>query len=366
MAVRPIGRALRRVDGTRRDRELQARLGALRVAIVGLEATGGYETVVAASLSAAGLPVVVVNPAQVRAFAKALGKRAKTDPIDARSSPISSRRPSPTSGRCRTRRPASWRSRRAAQPDRRDDRRRTAAPEASAEQALAEEHRAPARRPAEGTLRPRRPTSTRPCAARRPGARRRTCSPRVPGVGPTIARHRSSPSCPNSADSTAAGSPPSSASRPGRASPASGRARASSAAERASVRAALFMGAMVAVRHNPVLKAFRERLLAAGKPKMVAAHRRRSQAAHHPQRHHSRAKAMAPRLTSKTVAPPLWGRTRGGRAVLRDKRAAAHFIPPHLPPAGARACAARRSFRRGSKARSPPTRWRRCRARRAP
>jgi transposase len=39
--------------------------------------------VVAASLSATGLPVVVVNPAQVRAFAKALGKRAKTDPIDA-------------------------------------------------------------------------------------------------------------------------------------------------------------------------------------------------------------------------------------------------------------------------------------------
>ena len=41
------------------------------------------ETVVAASLAAAGLPVVVVNPAQVRAFAQALGKRAKTDPIDA-------------------------------------------------------------------------------------------------------------------------------------------------------------------------------------------------------------------------------------------------------------------------------------------
>jgi Transposase len=39
--------------------------------------------VVAAGLAAAGLPVVVVNPAQVRAFAQALGKRAKTDPIDA-------------------------------------------------------------------------------------------------------------------------------------------------------------------------------------------------------------------------------------------------------------------------------------------
>jgi transposase len=38
---------------------------------------------VAASLAAAGLPVVVVSPAQVRSFAQALGKRAKTDPIEA-------------------------------------------------------------------------------------------------------------------------------------------------------------------------------------------------------------------------------------------------------------------------------------------
>ena len=52
--------------------------------VVAIEATGGYETIVAASLSSAGLPLVVVNPAQVRAFAKALGQRAKTDPIDAR------------------------------------------------------------------------------------------------------------------------------------------------------------------------------------------------------------------------------------------------------------------------------------------
>ena len=66
-----------------RTEELRDRLGKLQVALVGLEATGGYETVVAASLSAASLPVVVVKPAQVRAFAKALGKRAKTDPIDA-------------------------------------------------------------------------------------------------------------------------------------------------------------------------------------------------------------------------------------------------------------------------------------------
>lgn len=63
--------------------ELSARLKDLSPDVVALEATGGFETVVAAGLSSAGLPVVVVNPAQVRAFARALGKRAKTDPIDA-------------------------------------------------------------------------------------------------------------------------------------------------------------------------------------------------------------------------------------------------------------------------------------------
>ena len=51
--------------------------------LIAVEATGGFETVVVASLAAASLPVVVVNPAQVRAFAVAIGRRAKTDPIDA-------------------------------------------------------------------------------------------------------------------------------------------------------------------------------------------------------------------------------------------------------------------------------------------
>jgi transposase len=62
---------------------LVERLRPLSVTAVVLEATGGFETVVAAGLGAAGLPVAVVNPVQVRAFAQALGKRAKTDPIDA-------------------------------------------------------------------------------------------------------------------------------------------------------------------------------------------------------------------------------------------------------------------------------------------
>ena len=62
---------------------LVERLRPLAPHLVALEATGGFETVVAAALSAAGLPLVVVNPAQIRSFAKALGRRAKTDPIDA-------------------------------------------------------------------------------------------------------------------------------------------------------------------------------------------------------------------------------------------------------------------------------------------
>jgi transposase len=63
--------------------ELIERLKGLPVGVIALEATGGFETVVAASLAAAGLPVAVINPAQIRHFAQALGKRAKTDPIDA-------------------------------------------------------------------------------------------------------------------------------------------------------------------------------------------------------------------------------------------------------------------------------------------
>ena len=81
--VAPWGEAFA-VAGTGKGlAELCERLTVLRAAIVAVEATGGFETVVAASLAGARLPVVIVNPAQVRAFAKALGERAKTDPIDA-------------------------------------------------------------------------------------------------------------------------------------------------------------------------------------------------------------------------------------------------------------------------------------------
>jgi transposase len=53
------------------------------VSLIVLEATGGFETIVVAALAAAGLPLAVVNPRQIRNFAKALGKLAKTDALDA-------------------------------------------------------------------------------------------------------------------------------------------------------------------------------------------------------------------------------------------------------------------------------------------
>lgn len=63
---------------------LLAELIALRPALIVLEATGGLERPVVAALHGVGLPVVVINPRQVRDFARALGQLAKTDRLDAR------------------------------------------------------------------------------------------------------------------------------------------------------------------------------------------------------------------------------------------------------------------------------------------
>ena len=81
--VRPGGQAFAVARDGKGLEELIERLGALHPSSVALEATGGFETVVAAALAGAQFPLVVVNPAQIRAFARALGQRAKTDPIDA-------------------------------------------------------------------------------------------------------------------------------------------------------------------------------------------------------------------------------------------------------------------------------------------
>jgi transposase len=64
-------------------RELVAFLQPLRPTVTVLEATGGYEIAAVTSLALADLPVAVVNPRQIRDFARAVGIRAKTDALDA-------------------------------------------------------------------------------------------------------------------------------------------------------------------------------------------------------------------------------------------------------------------------------------------
>ena len=65
-------------------RRMAAWLGSIGPERIVVEATGGYEKALVAELLARRLPVVVVNPGQVRSFARAIGQLAKTDAIDAR------------------------------------------------------------------------------------------------------------------------------------------------------------------------------------------------------------------------------------------------------------------------------------------
>lgn len=62
---------------------LLAQLATRPIAVVVMEATGGFESAVACGLQAAGYSVAVINPRQARDFARAMGQLAKTDRIDA-------------------------------------------------------------------------------------------------------------------------------------------------------------------------------------------------------------------------------------------------------------------------------------------
>lgn len=81
--VRPTGQVVRAANDPDGVASITTRVVALAPALVVIEATGGYEHPLAASLAAAAVPVAVVNPRQVRQFAGATGHRAKTDAIDA-------------------------------------------------------------------------------------------------------------------------------------------------------------------------------------------------------------------------------------------------------------------------------------------
>jgi transposase len=247
---------------------LVAQLTAQRPRLIVLEATGGYETAVTAALVAAGLAVAVVNPRQVRDFAKATGHLAKSDALDARVLALFAARVQPT--------PRPLPDAVAAELAALLARRRQVL-----EMRTAEQHRRP-------TLAPRlRPALDAHVVwlsqqlAELDGELDRTLrdSPvwrakedllrSIPGIGPVVARtllgELPELGCLDRGEVAAlAGVAP--------LNQDSGRRRGKRRTwgGRAPVRAALYMAAVTATRCNPTIRALYTRLRAAGKPAKVA------------------------------------------------------------------------------------------------
>jgi transposase len=269
VAIRPSGEhfiVARNVAGVE---ELVKRLRAFNASVIGLEATGGYETIVAASLSAVGLPVVVVNPAQVRAFAKALGRRAKTDPIDAGviahfvEATKPAVRPLPDEA---TRQLSDLVGRRSqilammvAEQQRkiRNPNKRLLASIERLLKALQKEL---------SDLEAQIREAVRSSPVWR---EKEELLKSVPGVGPVIAS-RLIAEMPELGKLSRREVAALAGLAPWTRESGKWKGQSFIGGGRAGVRSALFMGAMVAMQHNPVLKAFYQRLIAAGKVKMVA------------------------------------------------------------------------------------------------
>jgi transposase len=249
--------------------ELCARLEPLAPALVGLEASGRYEQLAVAALAAKALPVIVLNPAQVRHYAAAIGLKAKTDPIDARLIALfleavrPERRPLPDAQTSElealmTRRRQLVQmlvAERARRQQARPGRVRTSL--ARVVTTLEDELKA-----LDGDI----DRTVRGTPAWRD---KEDLLASVPGIGKTIARTLM-------AELPELGrlNPKQIAALAGLApfTRQSGTWRGKSfiSGGRTAVRAALFMGALVAARYNPTLKAFRDRLVHNGKPKLVA------------------------------------------------------------------------------------------------
>lgn len=272
IVVRPSGELWTAANDEAGVRALVARLRALAPELIVLEATGGYELLVAAALAAAELPGVVVNPRQVRAFAKATGQLAKTDRIDAgvlalfaeRIQPTVRVIPSPAARELEallTRRRQLLEMRQA---------------EANRLGLLLGRHQQPIRKSLQKHIAylDRELAMTESDLDRlvreSPIWRERDdLLQSVPGVGPIVARTLLAElpelgQLNRRAIAKLAGVAPLNWD--------SGMWRGHRVVQggRAPVRTALYMAALVATRHNPVIKAFYQRLLAVGKPKKVA------------------------------------------------------------------------------------------------
>jgi len=248
---------------------LAARLKPLGPAAVAVEATGGFESVVVASLAAAGLPMLVVNPARIRAFANALGKRAKTDPIDAQviarfvAATKPELRPLPDEA---TQRLADLVARRrqiiAMMVAERQRQKRLLAPRLQHSITRLLE-----------ALQKELSEVDREIDAEVQGSdiwrEKEKLLASVPGVGPVIARTLLA-EMPELGRLDRREIAALAGLAPWTRQSGQWRGKSFIGGGRASVRAVLFMGAITAARHNTILKAFHQRLIDAGKPKLVA------------------------------------------------------------------------------------------------
>jgi transposase len=268
VAVRPDGAAWAAPNDEAGIDEVVARLRALAPTLVVLEATGGLEVPLAAALATAGLPVAVVNPRQVRDFAKAIGQLAKSDALDAQvlarfaeaiRPPV---RPVPDAQAQTLSALLARRRQVLAMSVAEQQRLGTALP---AVRPRIERHVAWLREElADVDAELARAVRDSPVWRERDELLRS-----VPGVGPVLATTLLADlpelgRLDRKAIAALVGVAPlacESGLLRGRRVVWGGRAR---------VRAALYMGTLVAVRHNPVIRPFYERLLAAGKPTKVA------------------------------------------------------------------------------------------------
>ena len=249
-------------------RRLQEQLQARRPTRIVVEASGGYERLVVATLAAVGLPVVRVNPRQTRDFARAHGRLAKTDRLDAQ-----------VLARCA----AEVRPPQRPQPSKAEQRlqilvrRRHQLVKTRVTEQLQRPHLEPEELAGSDALlavvRDLIQQADRDLAAlvqAAPGLRPRAAwLQSIPGIGPVtaatlLAEQPELGRCTRQEIAALVGVAPcnrDSGAWRGRRRIWGGRGR---------VRAALYMAALTAVRSNPRLRAYYQRLLAAGKPPKVA------------------------------------------------------------------------------------------------
>jgi transposase len=270
IALRPTGERWAVTNDAPGIAALVTRLQAVQPTLIVLEATGGYHRAVVAALAAAALPLVVMNPRQVRDFAKATGQLAKTDVLDARAvahfaeAVRPAPRPLPDAQteelRALLARRRQLIAMRTTEQNRLENVSRRLRADIEAHIAWLNQ------RVAAAALDDVLDTTLRASPVWR---ERQTLYRSVPGIGPvcartllfdlpelgTLSRQRIAALvgvAPFNRDSGTL------------------RGTRTTWGGRAHVRATLYMSALVAVRYNPVLKAFYQRLCAAGKAKKVA------------------------------------------------------------------------------------------------